>query len=84
MLSSASLLSCIAPALYRWCLCASRWKEALDAGAAPPVYLDGCHEKALKYVSMEQLQQYALTGADAFEGGSEEEAAARDRVKQEL
>jgi hypothetical protein len=56
----------------RWCLCASRWKEALDAGVAPPVYLEGCHERALEYVTLEQLMQYALTGADAVEGGEGE------------
>jgi len=68
----------------RWCLCASRWKEALDAGVAPPVYLDACHEKALKYVTIEQLEEYALKGADAFEGGSPEEAVAQEGLKQEL
>lgn len=39
----------------RWCLCASRWREALDAGVAPPVVLESTHEKALAYVSLEQL-----------------------------
>ena len=48
------------------------------------MYLDGCHEKALKYVTMEQLQEYALSGNDAFEGGSEAEANAQEGAKQEL
>lgn len=39
----------------RWCLCASRWKEAYDAGVAPPVVLAATHEKALQIVSMDQL-----------------------------
>lgn len=39
----------------RWCLCASRWKEALEAGVAPPVVLAATHERALQIVSMEQL-----------------------------
>lgn len=39
----------------RWCLCASRWKEALEAGVAPPVVLGATHEKALKIVSLDQL-----------------------------
>lgn len=39
----------------RWCLCASRWREALEAGVAPPVVLDSTHEKALAFVSLEQL-----------------------------
>jgi hypothetical protein len=44
----------------RWCLCASRWKEAFDAGAAPPVVLSATHASALEYVSMKELQQHAL------------------------
>ena len=39
----------------RWCLCASRWKEALEAGVAPPVVLEATHEKALQIVSLDQL-----------------------------
>jgi uncharacterized protein (DUF2237 family) len=44
----------------RWCLCVSRWKEALDAGVAPPVLLAATHEKALAVVTLEQLQAHAL------------------------
>ena len=44
----------------RWCLCASRWKEALDAGVAPPIVLSATHVSALEYVSEEELKQYAL------------------------
>lgn len=44
----------------RWCMCAARWKEALLAGVAPPVILEGTHAKALEMVSMEQLQLHAL------------------------
>ncbi|MGE6793720.1 DUF2237 family protein [Pseudomonas guineae] len=43
----------------KWCLCASRWKEAHDAGVAPPVLLDACHEKATEIISLEVLQAYA-------------------------
>ena len=42
----------------RWCLCASRWKESLDAGFAPPVDLAATHEAALKFVSLDELRQY--------------------------
>ena len=38
-----------------WCLCASRWKEAYDAGVAPPVKLAATHQKALEFASLEQL-----------------------------
>ncbi len=44
----------------RWCLCALRWKEAADAGVAPPVVLECTHERALEFVSLEQLQAHAL------------------------
>ena len=43
----------------RWCLCAMRWKEALDAGVAPPVVLECTHAKALEFVTLEQLQSCA-------------------------
>ncbi len=44
----------------RWCLCADRWKEALDAGVAPPLLLRSTHHAALKVVTLDQLQAYAL------------------------
>lgn len=44
----------------RWCLCASRWKEALDAGVAPPVVLPATEKSALNYVSLEDLKDNAL------------------------
>lgn len=40
-----------------------RWKEALDAGKAPPIILESCSEEALKVVSMDQLKQHALQSA---------------------
>lgn len=42
----------------RWCLCALRWKEALEAGVAPPVVLECTHERALDYVDIEQLRAH--------------------------
>jgi len=44
----------------KWCLCVSRWKEALEAGVAPPVILKSTHEAALKSVTLEQLQSYSI------------------------
>lgn len=44
----------------RWCLCATRWQEALDAGVAPPVVLSATHAMALEYVSLDELKQHAL------------------------
>ena len=43
----------------RWCLCALRWKEALEAGVAPPVVLESTHAKALAFVRLEDLQAHA-------------------------
>ena len=43
----------------RWCLCAQRWKEALDAGVAPLVYLASTHEKMLELVSIDVLRKHA-------------------------
>lgn len=43
----------------RWCLCASRWREALDAGVAPPVVVEACHARALELVSLDALRALA-------------------------
>ena len=44
----------------RWCLCASRWYEAEQHGAAPRVYLRATHRRALEQVPLETLKPYAL------------------------
>jgi uncharacterized protein (DUF2237 family) len=44
----------------RWCLCALRWLEALDAGVAPPVILEATHERTLDLVPLEVLKRHAL------------------------
>jgi hypothetical protein len=49
----------------RWCVCALRWKEALDAGVAPPVILDATHARALDVVSLAELQAHAWTPKEA-------------------
>lgn len=43
----------------RWCLCAPRWKEALDAGMAPQVVLSATHMSALEWVSLDDLRRHA-------------------------
>jgi len=45
----------------RWCLCASRWKEAFDAGAAPPVVLAATHASVLEWVELGELRQHATS-----------------------
>lgn len=42
----------------RWCLCAPRWAEALEAGFAPRVVLEATHEDALEYASLEDLRRF--------------------------
>jgi uncharacterized protein len=44
----------------RWCLCAARWKDAFDAGVAPPVLLASTNEAALRIVPYEALAAHAL------------------------
>jgi hypothetical protein len=44
----------------RWCLCAPRWQEALDADSAPRVVLRATHEGALDYCALADLKRYAI------------------------
>ena len=43
----------------QWCLCASRWQEAFEAGAAPKVRLASTHISALEYCNLTDLQAHA-------------------------
>ena len=43
-----------------WCLCASRWQEALEAGVAPPVVLSATHVYALEHLALEDLKQHSV------------------------
>ncbi len=45
----------------QWCVCAARWAEALEAGAACPVVLESTHMSALEYVNLDDLKAYAVT-----------------------
>jgi hypothetical protein len=44
----------------RWCLCAARWREALQFGKAPRVVLNACNEASMEIVSLDDLKQYAI------------------------
>jgi uncharacterized protein len=44
----------------RWCLCAPRWQEALEADSAPRVVLRATHEGALDYCELADLKRYAI------------------------
>lgn len=43
----------------RWCLCASRWEEARQAGFAPSVILESTHQLALEVTHLGYLQAHA-------------------------
>ena len=43
----------------QWCLCAARWREALQAGCAPRVVLEATHEAALQYVTLDELRAHS-------------------------
>lgn len=44
----------------RWCLCADRWREALEAGQAPDVVLEATHVASLEWVSLDDLCAHAV------------------------
>ena len=43
-----------------WCLCALRWKQALDDGVAPPLNLESTNKKTLEYVDLDTLERYKI------------------------
>jgi uncharacterized protein len=49
----------------RWCVCAKRWTEALEAGAAPPIVLEATHISMLEFATLEQLQEHAVDAEKA-------------------
>ena len=44
----------------KWCLCVSRWKEAMEVGLAPPIILESSHQKALETVTIDDLRKHQL------------------------
>ena len=48
----------------KWCVCALRWREAYEAGYAPPVVLQSTHERALEYVLLDWLRKSAAVPAE--------------------
>ncbi len=45
----------------RWCVCAPRWKDALDAGVAPPLVLEATHEELLVIAPLNVLREHAAS-----------------------
>jgi uncharacterized protein (DUF2237 family) len=44
----------------RWCLCASRWQEAFEAGNAPKVILRSTNIATISVVKLEDLKKYSV------------------------
>ena len=44
----------------RWCVCALRWREACEAGHAPPVVLECTHERAIELVELDWLRRHSV------------------------
>ena len=44
----------------RWCVCVARWREAFEAGVAPPVVLSATHEETLAVVALDALKRHAV------------------------
>ena len=42
----------------RWCLCAARWVEALEAGLAPRVVLEAPHARTLEWATLADLEAH--------------------------
>ncbi|MFH1842932.1 MAG: DUF2237 domain-containing protein [bacterium] len=51
----------------RWCLCVDRWREALEAGVAPPVDLNATHISTLEFVDFADLESHAVKSDRAAE-----------------
>jgi len=71
----------------KWCLCASRWKEALDAYKSgevkdpedvPKVFLHATHESALERLEMGDLRKWAADGEVGGPGGVVVEPSGRN------
>lgn len=52
----------------RWCLCAARWQEALEAGVAPPVVLSATNREALEVVDLDDLKAHAVDASPSSDG----------------
>ena len=48
----------------RWCLCATRWQEAYEAGCAPKVNLEATHILTLEWVNTKALLECGVTAED--------------------
>ena len=74
-----------------WCLCATRWVQALNAGCAPKLHLLATHEKTLSIVAekdrellLSYLKKYAVDAAEAERQALKELDAARASLEKLL
>ena len=44
----------------QWCLCASRWQEAFEAGVAPGVVLEATHASTMEWCDADGLRAHAV------------------------
>jgi uncharacterized protein len=44
----------------KWCVCITRWKEAMEAGMACPIDLEATHMHALEFVDLDDLKRHAV------------------------
>lgn len=44
----------------RWCVCASRWRQAYEDGVAAPVVLSATHARVVELVPLEALRKHAV------------------------
>ena len=44
----------------RWCLCAQRWSQALEAGMAPKVVLEATHISMLEFADLDVMREYSV------------------------
>lgn len=49
----------------RWCLCAQRWQEALEAGQPPRVALESTHISALEFCDLADLKAHAIKDGES-------------------
>ena len=44
----------------RWCLCVTRWTEALEEGVAPPIVLEASQVSVLEFADLDDLKAHAV------------------------
>lgn len=53
----------------RWCVCATRWQEAYEAGQAPDVVLESTHVATLEWADLDALRRHAVDAPEKPDEG---------------